>query len=281
MGMAFSYKWTVGLLLLALGVSGCSRNAGLQGEAASKKPLTSEQIADRLRQSTVRLDAGFVVQGVFVDDKHTWSGSGVIVKKTEDVYWILSNAHVVGLDSIFNSKLFVNPIIKQYALQVSLPDGKQAQAVAVQVNRDLKDYALIAVPQNIGRYQVMPLTIPNLSQGQRVFAMGHPLGLNYTFTSGVISGWRNSASKLGQPCEFIQTDAAINPGNSGGPLVDEFANLIGINTMAMRGAQGLNFAVTSKEMLAAFAAGQMTEFPLKPERIGPFVVQLNRGGATK
>lgn len=275
-----SLQTSAGVLWLAFCFSGCTPDDGSHGEAPSQKPLSAEQIAQRLRQSTVRLDAGFVVQGVFVDDTHAWSGSGVIIEKRDGFYIILSNAHVVGLDSIFNAKRFVNPVIKEYVLQVSMPDGKRVSAAAVRVNRFLKDYALVTVSQDIGNHPVMPLCLPNLSQGQRVFAMGHPRGLNYTFTSGVISGWRNSASKLGKPCEFLQTDAAINPGNSGGPLVDECANLVGINTMIIVGSQGLNFAVTSKEMLAAFAGGEMIDFPLEPVRIGPFVVQLNQNKGT-
>ncbi len=47
------------------------------------------------------------------------------------------------------------------------------------------------------------------------------------------------------------------------------------------GDQGLKFAVTSKEMLAAFAGGEMVDFPLEPGRIGPFVVQLNRSEERK
>lgn len=128
--MVFGLQRTAGVLWLALCFSGCTPKNGSHGEAPSQKPLSAEQIAQRLRQSTVRLDAGFVVQGVFVDDTHAWSGSGVIIEKRKGFYLILSNAHVVGLDSIFNAKRFVNPVIKQYALQISMPDGKRVPAAA-------------------------------------------------------------------------------------------------------------------------------------------------------
>ena len=246
---------------------------------APPQPLRPEQIAERLRQSTVRIDAGFKVQGLLIDDTHSWLGSGVIIQKADGLYWILSNAHVVGMDSIFNAKAFMEPVILQYGLTVTMPDGRRVAPATVAINRHLKDFALVGVPANTGNYSVMPLSTPQLAQGQRVFAMGHPRGLDGTFTSGVVSSWRSFNTKLGKPYEVLQTDATINPGNSGGPLADEFANLIGINTFALANAQGLNFAVTATEILRSFKAQEMTEFPLEPSRIGPFVVQLNRGGA--
>lgn len=248
---------------------------------APPQPLRPEQIAERLRQSTVRIDAGFKVKGVLVDDTYAWLGSGVIIRKADGLYWILSNAHVVGMEEIFNAKAFIDPVILQYGLAVTMPDGRKVAPVTVAINRHLKDFALVGVPANTGNYTAMPLSSLQLSQGQKVFAMGHPEGLNNTFTSGLISARRSYNTKLGRSCEYIQTDAAINHGNSGGPLVDDFGNLIGINTSVFRedNAQGLNLAIAATEILRSFKAEEMIEFPLEPSRIGPFVVQLNRGGS--
>lgn len=246
------------------------------------QPLRPEQIAERLRQSTVRIDAGFKVQGLVIDDTYSWLGSGVVFEKSEGVYWILSNAHVVGSESICNSKLFMDPVVLQYALIVTMPDGKRVKPSAVLINRHLKDFAVIGVPASTGNYAVLPFGKAQLPQGQKVFAMGHPMGLDGTFTSGVISSWRTMNTKLGKPYEVIQTDATINAGNSGGPLVDDFANLIGINTFTMyrdQNAQGLNFAVSAGEIARSIKANELVAFPLEPNRIGPFVVQLNRGGS--
>lgn len=244
------------------------------------QPLRPEQIAERLRQSTVRIDAGFKVKGLVLDDVHAWLGSGVILEKSREVYWILSNAHVVGSDSILNSKLFMDPVVLQYGLVVTMPDGKQAQPVEVRINSHLKDFALIAVPASTGNYAALPSNTARLPQGQKVFAMGHPKGLNDTFTSGVISSWRTFQTRSGRDYEVIQTDATINGGNSGGPLVDDFASLVGINTFTMHrddNAQGLNFAVSAGEITRSIKAGEMVAFPLDPTRIGPFVLSLNRG----
>ena len=88
----------------------------------------------------------------------------------------------------------------------------------------------------------------DLSVGQQVFAIGSPFGLDYTLSTGVISGLgREIQGVTGLPIRgAIQTDAAINPGNSGGPLLDSSGRLIGMNTsiLSPSGASaGIGFAV--------------------------------------
>ena len=77
-----------------------------------------------------------------------------------------------------------------------------------------------------------------LAFGQRLYTVGNPQGLAYTVTSGVFSGERGAGKE-----RVLQTDAPINPGNSGGPLVTESGQVVGINTMVMRGMQGIGFAI--------------------------------------
>jgi S1-C subfamily serine protease len=88
----------------------------------------------------------------------------------------------------------------------------------------------------------------DLSVGQSVFAIGSPFGLDYTLSTGIISGLgREIKGLLGVPIQgVIQTDAAINPGNSGGPLLDSSGRLIGMNTMIVSpsgASAGIGFAV--------------------------------------
>jgi serine protease Do len=92
-----------------------------------------------------------------------------------------------------------------------------------------------------------------LAIGQSVDAIGHPKGLEFSLSRGVVSGMREIPSSFapsGRPVRFIQTDAAINPGNSGGPL---FAGekVVGVNTqkLAMHAIEGLGFAVHYGEVL--------------------------------
>lgn len=87
----------------------------------------------------------------------------------------------------------------------------------------------------------------DIAVGTRVYTIGNPLGISHTVTSGIISGVHVHEGK-----RYLQTDAPINPGNSGGPLIDEAGRVIGINTMTLRGAEGIGFAIPIETAIDAF-----------------------------
>jgi S1-C subfamily serine protease len=167
------------------------------------------------------------------DESPTASGSGVIISR--DGY-ILTNNHVVE---------------NQQALEVVFSDGSKAPATLV--GTDLfADLAVLKVDGSV------PATAPlgdsaALQPGQTVIAMGSPLGeFTNTVTVGVVSAVnRQMDTGQGYALEgMIQTDAAINSGNSGGPLVNLAGEVVGLNTMVVRGsalagasAEGLGFAI--------------------------------------
>ncbi len=83
------------------------------------------------------------------------------------------------------------------------------------------------------------LSKQNIKDGDTTIAIGHPYGLNYTATEGIIS----KASRLHGDLEYIQIDAAINPGNSGDPLLNENGEVIGVNTFIIQNSNNLGFSL--------------------------------------
>ena len=88
----------------------------------------------------------------------------------------------------------------------------------------------------------------NLIQGERLYTIGSPAGLEYSVTSGIFSGSRGEGKQ-----RLLQTDAAINPGNSGGPLVTENGAVVGVNTLTLSGTQGIGFAIPIEAVYKDFA----------------------------
>ena len=151
----------------------------------------------------------------------TGVGSGFYVK--ENI--IITNAHVVG----YNKKVAVN-----------LYDGTTIKGNVIKIDNE-KDLALIKVDKTI-----TPLSInsEDLSIGQEVYAIGAPKDMPYTMTKGIISALDR---KIGQNI-YIQIDASVNSGNSGGPLVDDNGNVIGIITLKASDAEGIGFAINTKDI---------------------------------
>lgn len=102
------------------------------------------------------------------------------------------------------------------------------------------DLAFLMPPNNVTTFNEIKLgDYTTLKDGDEVLAIGHPYGLNYTATQGVIS----RVDRVQQGLRYIQIDAAINPGNSGGPLVDMKGEVVGVNTFIIKGGDNLGFAL--------------------------------------
>lgn len=158
-------------------------------------------------------------------------GSGVIVRKTGNKYYVLTNNHVAGSAN---------------QITVRLHDGRAFKAELVGGD-DRKDIALVSFESDADDIIVAVLGDSDTVQsGDICFAMGTPLGYYSSVTQGIISATGRSGNGVGNISDFIQTDAAINQGNSGGALVNIYGEVIGINTWIASqsgGSQGLGFAI--------------------------------------
>jgi serine protease Do len=150
----------------------------------------------------------------------TATGTGFYVKEFD---LIVTNEHVVAdnAEVTIAGKLFPKTLSR-----VWYTDRKH-------------DLAFLEVPKEIILPEVRLGSYETMKDGDHVLAIGHPYGLNYTATQGVIS----KVDRIRDGLKFIQIDAAINPGNSGGPLVNSNAEVIGVNSFIIRGGDNLGFAL--------------------------------------
>ncbi|HEY9298958.1 MAG TPA: HhoA/HhoB/HtrA family serine endopeptidase, partial [Phormidium sp.] len=154
------------------------------------------------------------------------TGSGFIINSNGH---ILTNAHVVSGSG---------------TVRVTLKDGRALTGKVLGAD-SVTDVAVIKVDaQNLPTVKLG--NSDSLRPGEWAIAIGNPLGLDNTVTTGIVSATGRSSRQVGVPDQrvrFVQTDAAINPGNSGGPLLNAAGEVIGINTAIIQGAQGIGFAI--------------------------------------
>lgn len=103
------------------------------------------------------------------------------------------------------------------------------------------DLAFLEAPPEIDLPAVELAVESELGDGDKVIALGHPFGLKFATTQGIISNANLLDEDTG--IKYIQHDAALNPGNSGGPLVDEHKNVVGINTFIIRDGDNIGFSL--------------------------------------
>ena len=111
---------------------------------------------------------------------------------------------------------------------------------------DHADLALFQLPASHCPHVVVGSST-GIALGERLYTIGNPSGLTYTVTSGVFSGERRQGEQ-----RLLQTDAPINPGNSGGPLLEQDGEVIGINTLVLRGTEGIGFAIPIETAYSEF-----------------------------
>ena len=185
--------------------------------------LTPDKIAERAIQSVVLiktqsgLGTGFVV-----------SSDGLIA----------TNLHVIG---------------QSRQATVVLADGREFHEIEVINHDDIHDLLLLRIRAK----NLIPLTLGDSAKvkvGERVVAIGHPLGLGNTVSDGLVSAVRKINAKL----TVLQVSAPISRGSSGGPLFNEAGEVIGISTLIVTQGQNLNFGMPVNQLKAMLRSGKGT-----------------------
>jgi serine protease Do len=170
--------------------------------------------------------------GQAVVQVRTPSGLGSGFFLNEDGF-LITNFHVIEGETQISVEVY-----HQKDGQLDRKTYKQVRIIALNKFADL---ALLKVEdKDAPRFKGVPLgSADALSVGERVFAIGSPLGLERTVTEGILS---TKTRELGGVL-YLQTTAQINPGNSGGPLFNLSGEVIGVTNMKVTAGEGLGFAI--------------------------------------
>lgn len=217
-----------------------------QDTPAQKTPNPQDEVGVKIYENYKDCVVDLTAEVAIGDgQKLTMGGSGFFIDR--DGY-LLTNAHVIKskndeVASQWGTKLKITG----YSYWITQP-GKNKKykaeligfnpycdlALLKAVNADPKDFTVAKLGDS-----------DKLRVGEKVYALGMPLGMTNSFTGGRVSGLHRHLG-LHYVEDFIQTDAAINPGNSGSPLINANNEVIGINGALMRGANGIGFAIPIK-----------------------------------
>ena len=160
-------------------------------------------------------------------------GSGFIIN--EEGY-LITNFHVIENETQISVEVY-----HQKSGQLERKSYKQVKIIAI---NKFSDLALLKIEdQDAPSFAKVLLGDSDaLSVGERVFAIGSPLGLERTVTEGIVS----TKTRPMQGELYLQTTAQINPGNSGGPLFDLRGEVVGVTNMKITFGEGLGFAIPAE-----------------------------------
>jgi S1-C subfamily serine protease len=169
-----------------------------------------------------------VIKGVVSVGTDSTAGTGFAVNP---LGYILTNEHVVR-----NARF----------IQVQTYDGNVYPAELLGVDATL-DIAVLRLNVSLNSLELAETN--SVTSGEKVIAIGNPLGLSFSVTEGIVSAvHRRGPNGLEA---YIQTDVTLNPGNSGGPLINKQGKVVGINNFKIGDAEGLGFALESDKVRLA------------------------------
>ncbi|MDA2951298.1 MAG: trypsin-like peptidase domain-containing protein, partial [Actinomycetota bacterium] len=241
----------LGIMALLIGVAGgwVGRKTAEVVEAftTSKVTLSTSDTGDVPAGRFAQVAASVADSVVTIEtesDESGSQGSGVVV---DGRGYVVTNNHVISEAAASPSK---------FKMRVVFNDGKEVPANLV--GRDPKTDLAVLKVDNVDNLTVARFGDSNtLRVGEEVVAVGAPLGLRSTVTTGIISALNRPVPLSGDGSDTdtvidaVQTDASINHGNSGGPLINMNSEVIGINTAGKSlsdSASGLGFAIPVNEV---------------------------------
>ena len=182
-----------------------------------------ERAAGRGRRSVVRIEH---------DGKESSLGTGFVIASRGRRHLILTNRHV--LHEAVTYRVQLRGLVEVEGKIAGLPRDGEVDLALIVIESDLSGLAPLGPIADYRQARV----------GEPVVAIGHPLGLDYTVTNGIISAKRGGRE--------LQTSAPISPGNSGGPLVNRRGEVVGVNTRVVDPSEGnsLGFAIRADYVLS-------------------------------
>ena len=197
-------------------------------------------VAQKVLPSVVGIKVEYSVSSIFYkgsSNTATAEGSGVII--SEDGY-ILTNNHIINSSS--SSSYY--EVGKANKITVYLYNDETEYEGTIIGTDEQTDLAVIKIDKT-GLTAAELGDSDSVQVGEFAMAIGNPLGMQSSVSSGTISAVNRSVTSDNVTYKLIQTDAAINSGNSGGALVNSQGQVIGINTLKMSGSgiEGMGFAI--------------------------------------
>ena len=199
-------------------------SAAPKSASNSAKELTPDTIFKRYKDAVVRIEVSLHGASLGV-------GSGFFITNDGE---IATSLHVVR-------PFLVHP---ETEIRVKLASGKVFRSAKFGACSDARgvDLCLLKVDQN--PKSLLPLAAVDVTPGESIVAIGHPRGLDFSISTGVVSALRTHPSGWNE----VQIDAAISPGNSGGPIINRYGQAIGAVYQFERDGQNLNFGILTPEI---------------------------------
>jgi S1-C subfamily serine protease len=252
-GLAFAGGGVIAPVVLIIVYFACLHSQYNSGELRYRADLrisenrpTEEQLSAMSPATVKAMRANVVIKCAGGFGGQARYGSGIVTKTENNKAFILTNKHVIG-DG------------KAGAIAVIFYSGEQSAAtVEWSAPGDLDIAVLACQVLSMEKYEPITLAPALLSPGAKVFAVGNPMGLPWSYTEGTISSLRKIPGKP-QDTELYQTQTPINSGNSGGGLYTMDGVLVGVNTLTedKSVAEGLNFAIATTSIVQALGAKEL------------------------